>query len=148
MGGRIGIEDPGIYFSKLKEFRDCLMIKPRLTMFNVRILSDNGDKLILRRPTEASPEIYMSHEPYYHLVRTLDERGYSWYFIYPSDAIVLQRPIYDATINLSDIEGKDIREQDDFIQKKLKNVKPIGTVYPWNIKDHYLSNIDIINLSN
>lgn len=129
--GYFSFKDPITYLPKLIEFRNSLIDKPRLTRFNVRVLSDNNDNIRKQIPTESNPELDMVNEPYYHLARYLDENGYSWFFT-TSQAEPLQSNIYDVTILLSEIKDKTNVDQDILISLRLAGIQPTGNKYPWD----------------
>jgi hypothetical protein len=121
--GSYSFADPETYFPQLKTFRDTLIMQPRASCFDVRVLIDNGEWIY----TDSSPEqsaLDMSNQPYRHLVETLDERGYSWFYLHVC---------YDATINFSEIKGKSEAEQDIFIDERLDSITPSGKRYLWAV---------------
>ncbi len=129
-GTGFSFKNPEIYFPRLKEFRDSLVKQPRPGRFDLMILSDNKDWLYKEGNLPVS-KLDMNKQPYYHLVKTLDERGYTWFCIKSSNAESIQSISYNATINLSEINGKSVQEQDRIISETLKNITPSGKQYPW-----------------
>lgn len=127
--GSFSFADPEMYFPKLKAYRDDLVTQPRPTCFDVRILIDNGEWFW----TESSPQesaLNISDQPYKHLVETLDEIGYIWFYTHP-DATSLQNVCYKATINFSEIKGKTEAEQDILVSERLGDISPSGKRYLW-----------------
>ncbi len=121
--------DTETYFPMLKAYRDDLITQPRSNCFDVRILIDNNDWFFV----ESSPSqsaLNMSDQPYKHLVKTLDQEGYRWFYTHP-DAISLQNICYKATINFSEIKGKTETEQDILINERLGSIMPSGKKYLW-----------------
>ena len=128
-GGGFTFEDPEIYFPKLKTFRDTLVMQPRSSCFDVRILIDN-DEWFYTGSSSTESALDMSEQPYRHLVERLDEDGYSWFYTH-SDAAPLQGACYKSTINFSEITGKSEAEQDMCINERLGDITPSGTKYAW-----------------
>ena len=127
-GGEFSFADPETYFLKLKAYRDDLVIQPRFNCFDVRILIDNGEWFYTREGPESA--LNMSNQPYKHLVKTLDENGYTWFYTHP-DAVFSQNVCYKKTINLSEVKYNTKTEQDIYINKKLGNIMPSGKKYVW-----------------
>lgn len=132
-GGKPGIfANPTTYFPQLKTFRDTLASRPRLTIYNVRVLVDNTTWLNVGwYPTCSAPTI-PSNQPYMHLMKTLDERGASWFFVHPYTAQYIPNYKYDRTIRTSEIYGKTTSEQTTLINNRLSNVILNGNYYPWS----------------
>jgi hypothetical protein len=127
--GGFTFEDPETYFPKLKAFRDTLVMQPRSSCFDVRILIDN-DEWFYTDSSSTESALNMSEQPYRHLVDTLDTDGYSWFYTH-SDAVSLQNVCYKTTINFSEITGKSETEQDIFINERLSDITPSGKRYLW-----------------
>lgn len=127
--GSFSFKDPEVYFLKLKEFRDNLTKQPRLSYFNVRVLIDNYDWLF-KSSSSIISKINMSDQPYFYLIKTLDEKGYSWFYTH-KDAELIQNLSFNVTIKLSEIKGKNESEQNKIIFEKLGNITSSGKYYPW-----------------
>lgn len=128
-GTGFSFKNPEIYFPKLKEFRDELIKQQRPERFIIRILIDNKDWFYNQGNLPVS-KLDMNKQPYYHMVKTLDERGYSWFYT-SSNAESIQIINFNTTIKLSEIKGKSMQEQDKIISERLKNITPSGKQYPW-----------------
>ncbi len=126
--------DPISFFPRLKAFRDMLLTRPRLTRFNVRVLNDTTGALIQTMPAwDSTLVLDIPNEPYYHLIRFLDESGCSWVYVDSTDAELLQPNIYDTTIRLSEIQGKTFAEQNLLIVNRLQNVICAGRSKTWSL---------------
>jgi hypothetical protein len=123
----MSFEDPKTYFPKLKAFRDDLITQPRSNCFDVRIRIDN-DEWFYTGSASTESALNMSEQPYKHLAERLDTEGYSWFYSH-SDAVALQSVCYSATINFSEIKGKNETEQDMLINERLESITPSGTKY-------------------
>ncbi len=128
-GDSFSFKNPEIYLPKLKEFRDNLTVQPRSNFFNVRVLIDNDDGLFIE-PNDHSSKLDMDIQPYIYLIKTLDEKGYTWFYTH-SNAVVFQRISFNSTIKLSEIKGKNEPEQNKIISERIGNIKPSGRSYLW-----------------
>lgn len=134
-----GFENPTVYFPQLVSYSNELLLKPRLTRFNVRVLNDlspSGEIYdgFIKTPYVSFALKYQldkQQEIYYFLVRYLDEHGYSWY-VTTSQAAPYQSQIYDTTISLSEITNLSVSEQNILIKERLKNIISNGSVLSWN----------------
>lgn len=128
-----GFRNPTTYFPQLKTFRDLLITKTRPAKYNVRVLLDNTNWLNVGwYPNCSSPTVIPSNQPYLHLMRKLDEGGYSWFYVHNEAAAYLTNYPYDRTISTSEILGKNITEQTILIDNRLSGVTANGNYYPWS----------------
>jgi hypothetical protein len=128
--------DPVAYFPRLKAFRDSLLNRPRLNRFNVRVLNDTTPWTPLIQtnpPFEQKLILDIPNEPYYHLIRHLDEAGYSWIYMMTPNIESAEPILYDSTIRLSEISGKTEAEQDILISNRLINVVNSHLVKTWSL---------------
>jgi hypothetical protein len=126
--------DPVTYFPRLKAFRDSLYNLPTLTRFNVRVLNDtSGDLIQTAPPWPQKLVLDIPNEPYYHLIRHLDEAGYSWVYMVTPTLESSEPILYDSTILLSEILGKTVAEQDILISDRLKNVVNSNRIKTWDL---------------
>lgn len=125
---------PQSYFPRLKSFRDSLLTRPRLTRFNVRVLNDTDKALVQTMPPWSQKlSLDIQNEPYYHLIRYLDEAGYSWIYTDSYAIESIQPQIYDSTIRLSEIYGKTEADQDSIIADRLRNVVCANRIKTWSL---------------
>ncbi len=128
-GGGFSFDKLEVYFPKLIEFRNELVKQPRPTNLDVRLVVAAEDRMYVGTPP-ASSELDMTAQPFAPAIRFLDEKGYTWFHTSP-EAMAIQSVGATATINLSDLKGKNAGEQEQFLAEALRGVKPSGIVLPW-----------------
>lgn len=127
-GSATSFADPETYFPMLEAFRDNLILNSRPDHFNIRVVIDNAEWLYTSEgPTS---KLDMAFQDYKHLVKTLDEAGYSWFYTH-TNAIPLQTITYDASISFSEVRDISEAEQDALFATRFAGVTPNGTVYLW-----------------
>jgi len=135
-GGEFTFDNPTIYFTKLKEFRDALILNPRQSEYDVRVMIDNKETLVKEIGQRALTELNMSEQPYLYLVRYLDHNGYSWFQTEPS-ARIMPNIIYKRTINLSQVKGLNEVQMNQTVSGILSGITPSGAYYPWVNNSNY-----------
>lgn len=132
-GTGFDFKDKATYFPKLKQFRDSLYNRPRISIFNIRVLNDINTSRLIQEETIWTQKriLYPEKEPYFNLIKQLDEGGYSWFY---TDFVStsLQPVKYDATILLSKINGKTEAEQNTYISSILSTVTSVNRPKDWS----------------
>jgi hypothetical protein len=134
-GSLAGFTKPLDYFPELVRYRDEITQNRPATAkdggewhFNVRVLIDNSEWLY-REPSPAASTLNMSEQPYLSLVKTLDEGGYSWFYVHENAAQLLGQGqvTFDKTLLLSGAKWRNEEE----IAVMLEGVIPGGKPLPW-----------------